>query len=191
METSDGSLSGELSSVRGIGRALLVSDGTVTNLIEAFVSEPVTLVPLEQMLTSGQERFAFLDPAEHEAMAVRSILLRGGHSGQSYLYAESQIAIERLGCEFRRDLLEAKLPIGRIWSRRKLETYKEMLSMGRREAGNLDQYFRLGRSESMLFRTYRVFSGQRPIMVITETFPENWLHFPDSAWSRHNLELES
>lgn len=175
MDAAQGVLAFDLSTVEGFSRALLVSDGTVTNLLEAYVGEPIELVPLEQVVTRGSGRFAFLEPADEEAMALRSILLRGSRSKRNYLYAESQIALDRLSDEFRKDLVAGKLPIGRIWAQRRLETYKEMLEMGRRAAKELDRFFRVEADESVLFRTYRVFAERQPIMVITEVFPERGL----------------
>jgi chorismate-pyruvate lyase len=169
---------GQLGSIASINRILLVTDGTVTNIIEAYVREPVHLAPLGQRELDSTRNLPLLEPSDGESVMERAILLRGKNSGTNYLYAESHIALDRLDSDFREELLAAQLPIGRIWTKLRLETYKEIVDMGRRPARSLCGHFKTSAESPLLFRTYRVFSRNRPIMVITETFPEHWPAMP-------------
>jgi chorismate-pyruvate lyase len=53
----------------------------------------------------------------------------------------------------------------------KLETRKEILKIWRLAAGRLGRHFGQAAHAGLLARTYRVISGGRPVMSITEYFP--------------------
>lgn len=170
----DGKL--KLSEVDPFDRVLLLSDGTLTHVIEAHALEPIGLVPLAQTLTRARRAIRSLDLKKSEALIEREILLRGVCSGHHYLFASSQIAADRLDREFRKQLLAAKLPIGVLWKKLRIETYKEILRMGRRPAADLAEHFGGDATQPLLFRRYRVFSHGRPAMIITEAFPVTGAH---------------
>jgi chorismate-pyruvate lyase len=52
----------------------------------------------------------------------------------------------------------------------RLETREEILRMWRAPVGELSGYFGVPPERELLARSYRVFSGQRPIMLIAEHF---------------------
>ena len=81
------------------------------------------------------------------------------------------ISLDKLDPDLRGDLIETDNPIGRLWVQYKLETRKEILKIWRLPAGRLSRHFGHAGSAGLLARTYRVISGGRPVMVITEYFP--------------------
>jgi chorismate-pyruvate lyase len=160
----------ELSSLGPVQRILLVTDGTLTEILEAAFLEPVQLVKLSQTLVTSAESDARLEPVAAEKFLRRKILLRG-NSGRNYVYAESLIAVERLTPSFRNELLNSDIPLGRLWLEHKLETFKKLQEIDCRADRNLAEFFPSAAQSLFLTRTYCVFSAGRPVMLVTESFP--------------------
>ncbi|MGD1090893.1 MAG: chorismate pyruvate-lyase family protein [Bryobacteraceae bacterium] len=164
----------DASSLDLLQRILLISDGTLTETLEAAFLEPIALIKLA---IDTQPASARIDALEVEAGAMlmrRKILLCGETGGINFVYAESLLVLGRLPGPFREGLVESNLPIGRLWLEQKLETWKQILTVERRPAGDSAEYFELGEDAEILARRYRVFSGGQPVMMITEHFPANY-----------------
>jgi chorismate-pyruvate lyase len=56
----------------------------------------------------------------------------------------------------------------------RLETFREIVECWREFAGPLGQYFQVDEETTLIARTYRIFAGGQPIMLITEKFPETY-----------------
>jgi chorismate-pyruvate lyase len=157
-------------------RVLLVTDGTVTAILEAAFLEGIQVVKLTQEVVKATRSHALLQLSPEEAIVERRVLLRGVTTGRNYVYAESLIAVSRMGPAFCRLLFDSDTPLGQLWLDQKLETYKEIVEMrcaaGDREA----EYFERG--SEILIRKYRVYSGGIPVMIIGEHFPRK---FPPAA----------
>jgi chorismate-pyruvate lyase len=161
----------DVNSLAPIQRVLLVTDGTLTEILEANFLERIRLVKVSQRVISATIAHAPLDPNPGEVLIERQILLRGEGSHRNYAYAESLIAIDRLGPSFRQELLDSDTPLGRLWLEHRLETFKELQEVRCQRANGLCHYFESSAASLLLVRTYRVFSGSRPVMIITEHFP--------------------
>src|ERR687886_2949251 len=77
-------------------RVLLITDGTVTDVLEAYSGEPIRVVKLAQSLGAADAETPELDLAPNERVLRRSILLQGTISGRNMLHAESVISPDRL-----------------------------------------------------------------------------------------------
>src|SRR5262245_53884621 len=162
----------DVSALDPLHRVLLVTDGTLTETLEAIFLEPIELVRVGQRNVKANASHALLEPADGETVVERKILLRGSRTGTNYVYAESLIAADRLGPEFRHGLVESDVPLGRLWIERKLETFKEFLEVRCEPAAQIPEF---GPDVStLLVRTYRVYSAGRPVFVITEHFPSTF-----------------
>src|SRR5208283_676089 len=163
----------DTSSLDPLQRVLLVTDGTLTEILEATFLERIQLIKVAQQVIHATASHAQLEPdsEQREALIERKILLQGEESGRNYAYAESLIAVDRLGSSFRDELLESNMPLGRLWLKYKLETFKELQTVQCQSASQLCGYFESPAASQLLVRTYRVFSGARPVMIITEFFP--------------------
>ena len=153
-------------------KILLITDGTVTNLLEHHLSEAMKVVKLYE----GQSKYHAspqLDTKNLEGLSVleREILLQGEKSKSNWLYAKSAIFLENLPQDFLNDLLESAQPIGKLWSKYRLETYKRILAADKEVAGNIAKYFNIEAEDQMISRTYSVYSNKKVIMIITEKFP--------------------
>ncbi|MGC2108203.1 MAG: chorismate pyruvate-lyase family protein [Candidatus Korobacteraceae bacterium] len=167
-----GNLDGfDVNSLEPLQRVLLVTDGTLTEILEAIFFERVRLVKVSQRIIPATASHALLDPTPGEALIERKILLQGVKSNRNYVYAESLIAVDRLSQSFRDELLNSGTPLGRLWLEHKLETFKELQEIRCQRAEVLGQYFECAEGAPLLARTYRVLSAGRPVMVITEYFP--------------------
>lgn len=169
----------DLSTLNSLQRILLTTDGTLTETLEAYFLERIQLVKLSEHMISASSPLPLLNLCLGDEMIERRILLRGEASGNNLVYAESLIAINELDESLRDGLLRSKTPIGRLWLEHKLETFKEIVHMGRETAGDLAPFFDISSDDNLLSRTYRVFSKRKPILMITEKFPEHFA-FNDS-----------
>jgi len=164
----------DVNSLAPLQRVLLVTDGTLTEILEANFFERIRLVKISQGVISATAAHVFLDPNPGEALIERKILLQGEESHRNYAYAESLIAVDRLGQSFHDQLLHSNTPLGRLWLEHKLETFKELKEVHCQPASGLCHYFECSDDAPLLVRTYRVFSAAKPVMVITEYFPTSY-----------------
>jgi chorismate-pyruvate lyase len=164
----------DASSLDLLQRVLLVSDGTLTDTLEAAFLEPISLRKIAIQVVPARRALPELDVLAGEPLMERKILLCGESSGRAYVYAESVLVLDRLPSRFREELVESDMPIGRLWSEHKLETWKELLAMSRHPICGLAAHFQTAGESDCLVRSYRVISGGRPLMAITEHFPATY-----------------
>ncbi|GAX45466.1 hypothetical protein NIES4075_64870 [Tolypothrix sp. NIES-4075] len=155
-------------------RILLTTDGTLTEILEAYLLEKIQLVKLSEEFIEIAKPIPALDLEVNTQIINRKVLLRGKISLNNFIYAESIIIPERLDSRFKSRLIESQEPIGRLWLEHKLETFKEIIDSGIETSEELFHYFNISKEDRMLSRTYRVFSKGQAIMMITEKFPESY-----------------
>ena len=143
-------------------RALLVTDGTVTKILEAYFWEPVGVDTLEQRFASAEAPVPWIDVAVGDRCLIRDARLRGIHSGRVFAEAFSLIRTELIPADFRRRLIDREIGIGALIRDSGLESYREVLDVGL-DADGLDG--------GSVFRTYRIVIARRPVILITEHFP--------------------
>jgi chorismate-pyruvate lyase len=155
-------------------RILLTTDGTVTDILEAYLFEQIRVIKLSEQLVLLDEELPLMNLKVGTEVIVRKVLLQGKISRKNAIYAESIVVPENLEEKFRKTLLETKRPIGKIWFEQKVETFKEILDSKKELAGDLANHFNIESSDEMLSRTYRVVTSGKPVMTITEKFPESY-----------------
>jgi len=155
-------------------RILLTTDGTVTDILEAYLFEQIQVVKLAEALHPTPQTIPELDLVAGTEVIDRQILLKGKISQRHFIYAESLIVPSRLDETFRHELLKTRTPIGKIWLDQKVETFKEIIISGKEPAHSLAEYFGISPDDTLLFRTYRVISNKQATMLITEKFPESY-----------------
>jgi chorismate-pyruvate lyase len=155
-------------------RIVLNTNGSVTDILESYLSEPIHLFKLSEKLAKMERELPNIKSSKEEPVFARKVLLRGKISRRNFVYAHSWILINNLDERFSHDLLNTKTPIGKLWSQQKVETFKEMIDSGKEPANGLSDYFCVEPEENMLFRTYSVLSQGKPTMIITEKFPESY-----------------
>lgn len=152
---------------RVLQHVLLSTDGTVVRLLEGCFGEPIRLADHVQCTRPAAPTDpAELELSEDETVLHRKVLLQGRRTGGNYVSADSLIAIDRLDPPVRDALLSTSLPIGKILVEHRVESFREILRIGRTRA----QRSGMASGEELLFRTYRIVIGGRPAMLITEEF---------------------
>ena len=152
---------------------LLSTDGTVTDLIRHYTNENIEVTKLLQQVIDADKPDA-LELDRPQRLLQRKILLSG--PTQHYLYAESFFVIDRMSEFLRKELLESNIPIGILWQREKLETYREILDHQLEHNTELLQYFPIAAKQKtdrggFLSRQYKVYHGGVVLGLITEKFP--------------------
>ena len=79
-----------------IQRILLVTDGTVTEILEAYTGESMRLIKLYEELVTLDEDLPGLELAAGQQVLRRKILLQGKMTLTNFLYADSSVALDRL-----------------------------------------------------------------------------------------------
>lgn len=155
-------------------RIVLTTDGTLTEILEAYLFEKIRIVKLAEGIVSLNRDIPSLEVERGGEVIERKVLLQGKISRKNFIYAESILVTERLEEEFKNELLHSKTPLGRLWLEHKLETFKEIIDTAEETADKLLAYFPLKPEDRVFSRTYRVFSQRQPIMTITEKFPASY-----------------
>lgn len=151
-------------------RILLITDGTLTEILEAHFLERIELVKISERMLRVEECGSSFAADACEPVMERKINLRGAQSGLRYVYAESLVLVNRLESSFQTELLETNVPLGRLWRRHRLETYKEPVGIGTHDAADFQAHLDGAEGASVLGRTYDVFSARRLVMRISEYF---------------------
>ena len=155
-------------------RIVLTTDGTLTEILEAYLFEKIRVVKLSEGLVSITQNILPLEVKQGNEVIERKILLQGKISRKNFIYAESILVPERLDEKFKDELLHSRTPLGRLWLEYKFETFKEIVDTAEESANKLSAYFPVKPEDKILSRTYRVFSRSQPIIMITEKFPASY-----------------
>jgi len=152
---------------------LLLTDGSVTTLLEAICGEEVAVRTLSQNIVRA-------DAGTAESLAVlpgamvnhRVVELINSRTGEVMIYAVSDTPLERLESDFKDDLMRADIPIGKIIRKHQIEVRREILDIGILPADDqVAALFGLSAADTLLSRKYRIIRQGAPFMVIRETFP--------------------
>lgn len=167
-----------LASLNRFQRLLLVTDGTVTELLEQYLEEPIKVEKLYEKVEHNYEALPkghseFVNATQLPVLK-REVLLQGQTTLNNWTYAESTILLNHLPQGFRTDLLKSQQPIGKLWAKYHTETYKIILHSEKSAAGDLAKHFDISPDADIVTRIYGVYSNQKLIMVITESFPDSF-----------------
>jgi chorismate-pyruvate lyase len=149
---------------------LLITDGTITPILEACTGEPMQAVRLSQAVGPCGRSDPQLELGRRRPVLRRTVLLRGSRSGIDYLHAQSVIALDRVSARLRDELLVTDRPIGRVLRDHRVETFKEILVSGHEPAGPSAVHFAVDPMQALPSRTFRLLCANDPIMRITERF---------------------
>jgi chorismate-pyruvate lyase len=167
-----------LASLSLFQKVLLITDGTVTELLEQYLNEAIKVIKLyegtEGSIKQLSEIHQPLVDVQNLPVLKRITLLQGQKTHNNWVYAESTVLLNNLAQGFREDLMHSREPIGKLWSKYRIETYKSIIAAGREQAGELAAHFKIQANDAMISRTYTVYSGNKLIMVITEKFPQQF-----------------
>jgi chorismate-pyruvate lyase len=149
-----------------VQRIMLVSDGNLTNMLQAYFLETIGIRVVAQHIMNSSDDFEV-----NRTFLKRQVVLYGTQTLRPYVYAESTLAFNQLPPELARDLQYSDIPLGRLWLHHRLETFKELIDVRVSNNETAAGHFGKDDSGSLLKRSYRVVSKGRPCMVIHEYFP--------------------
>lgn len=155
-------------------QVLVNTNGTVTQVLEAYTGEPMRIVKLSQGHVTWPGADPRLDLEAGHQVLERTVLLQGVQSGRNYLYADSVMIVDRLDEQVVNGLLNTDVPVGTLLVQSRVELFREILTVGKEVADSCALHFGIAPDEETICRTYRVLSHQRPIMLITEKFPASF-----------------
>jgi beta-ribofuranosylaminobenzene 5'-phosphate synthase len=163
---------GRLSRVQKI---LLGTDGSVTQLLESITGNPVTVKTLVQEIkpadaeTAGRVDVCVGAPVNHRVVELRDTV-----TGEVLIYAISETPVERLSPSFKKDLMMADIPIGKIIKHHQIEARREILNVRVAAASpETGRIFSLCPKEPVLSRQYQIIHQEKPLIFIEEQFPYN------------------
>jgi len=154
-------------SLSAFQKILLMTDGTVTDLIALYTGEPIKVKKIGQKIFLSDDRQKFCHP--ETPLLERDVLLCGEH--KNYLYAESIFVFGLLSRSIQYKLLETDCPIGLMWKKEKLETYRDILSHKTEVCDKVSSYFNVPSLTPIISRTYSIYHQGKILGTITEKFP--------------------
>lgn len=149
-------------------KVLLITDGTVTQLLEIYTGEKISVQKLEHVLVAGAP--SSLRVSATEPVLSRRILLRG--ATRPYMYAHSWLVPSRMPKGMQEAMLQTDTPIGQLWKAARLETYREIIDFRREQDSEVAALF--GVDTALLARTYLISAGGTPMGLIAEKFPASY-----------------
>lgn len=157
-------------------KVLLVTDGTVTQLVELYTGESIRVHKIENQIVANNvipaDTQLTLQTTDDNAVLKRIILLCG--NSKSYIYAESYFVMERLPQDMRIKLETTNIPIGLLWREAKLETHREIIEYRRECNATVAEHLGVDVDAELLSRTYMLYTNRQPMGVITEKFPAKY-----------------
>lgn len=152
-------------------RILLMTDGTVTDILKLYAGEAISVRRLEQTITRDNTQ-PLLSVSPETALLKRRVILCGDKT--NYLYAESFLVFDMLTETMRYKLLETDCPMGRVWKEERLETYREVVEHRIAPCPRVSMHFDVPLHIPILSRTYLVFVRNKSFGVVTESFPSTY-----------------
>jgi chorismate-pyruvate lyase len=154
-------------------RLLLISDGTLTEALEAHQMAPIIAEVTGQDETLLEENYAGWLNATPGARAVRRrTTLRQRLTERLLVQAEVHLIPGRLPAGFLAVLATCDKGLGAAFAALKMETRRELLWYGRRPMLGLTPEDARTSAGDGTVRGYRLTLGTQPICIVEETFPD-------------------
>jgi len=149
-------------------RLIMMSDGTVTPMVEHLAGERLAVARLRQSLgCSDPHAHDLLAVPPDEELLIRRTSLVGADTGTVYVEARSEIVLRALPPGLRVAILGTEEPIGRLLRDQRVEAFREIVT---HQAPSVV-------SPARPSRQYRAFIGGVPAFLITESFSLDRLSF--------------
>ena len=152
-------------------RLLLVTDGTVTEMLEALVGEPVKIGWRHQIRTGLENHPDSQDMHNINECLERAITLQGESTSVHWMYAESVVYHQLLSPAAQVMLIEDRIPIGTVLREQTSDNHRKLVDCGHDSNPPAAEILGVETDYLFLFRNYEVHVGPNPIMTITEWFP--------------------
>lgn len=152
-------------------RALLITDGSVTRLLEVFCNAPVGVRTIQQNILSAPDMIAdFLEISPGDDVNFREVDLYNKNNDRVLIHAISYAPLKNLPAGAITRLMKEDEPIGMIMRDDKMESRREILSIQKISLPSDDQILNK-KIKFQLSRSYRIIHNSRPIFYIEEQIP--------------------
>lgn len=157
---------GNLSSAQKI---LLATDGSVTTILDVLKGHVNIRTLTQEFREADKETASLLEINEGDTINYRVVVIEGK---EPLIYAISLIPLDRLNNNFKEDLIQADIPIGRILRKHNIESRREIKSVSIDESST--EMAEIFKSDSpMLTRTYNIIHKNQILIWLMETFPHS------------------
>lgn len=149
-------------------KILLATDGSVTTILDVLNGK-ISIKTLVQQFEKADEKIAkLLNINENDDVNYRVVLMH--KDGKPLIHAISYIPLERLDTNFKKDLIMADMPIGRILRKYNIESRREVNNVSLEKTNNdLKKLF--NSNADLLSRDYNIIRNDEILIWIKETFP--------------------
>ena len=162
-------------------KALLITDGSVTRLLECFTGSPVQIRTISQRVIPSPPEIAEEmqisagDPVNHRVVEICD-----GEVNVPLIHAVSYCPVERLPDHARTSLMQADIPIGHILRDEKIESRREITGIHMVPAGEYPPSLRNVRLHGRMFaRCYHIIHQNLPLFRIEEFVPDHLISGSD------------
>lgn len=151
---------------------MLTTDGSVTRILEALGYD-VNIKAIKQEIVSADKKLSkelnisLGEPVNHRVVIIESKI--------PLIYAVSYMPIKRLNknFKFKRDVMNANIPIGKILKKHHIESRREIEYIGvEKPNDSIKNIFNT--NELILARTYNIIHRGEILIRINEKFPITW-----------------
>ncbi|OEK09352.1 hypothetical protein A8C32_11570 [Flavivirga aquatica] len=154
-------------------KTLLVTDGTVTDLLRLYTHKDITVKKITQeMALSGSKESKL---CENETPILRREIFLG-HENENYVYANSTFIFENMSQKCQDALIETDRPIGHLWKEEKIDTYRDIIEIRIELCDSLAPFFNVEQGTRFLARTYIISNNLKILGMITEKFPISYFN---------------
>jgi chorismate-pyruvate lyase len=149
-------------------KILLATDGSVTTILDVLNGK-ISIKTLHQQFKKADERIAkLLNINVNDEVNYRVVLMH--KDDKPLIHAISYIPIKRLDENFKKDLIMADMPIGRILRKYNIESRREVNNVAI-EKTNSDLKKLFISDADLLARDYNIIRNGEILIWIKETFP--------------------
>lgn len=157
---------GNLSSAQKI---LLATDGSVTTILDVLKGHVNIRTLVQEFREADKEAASLLEINEGDTINYRVVVIEGK---EPLIYAISIIPVDRLNNDFKEDLIQADIPIGRILRKHNIESRREIKSVSVNDSTpEMAEIFKS--NNPMLTRTYKIIHKDQILIWLMETFPQS------------------
>jgi chorismate-pyruvate lyase len=155
-------------------KVLLVTDGSVSELLRLYTRGPIRARKLLQRVGTGPMADASglleaINAPVGASLLQREIMLMSGDT--PLVFAASTFVLTRLSPGTRAGLVDTEVPIGVLWRQEQAEMYRENVDIRLERHPAVAAHFGLPADTPLLSRSYTVRQGGQVMGMITEKFP--------------------
>jgi len=136
-------------------KVLTVTNGSVTQILEAYLGEPVRIRTLSQEVKEAGVLAKELNVVKTDLVNFREVEIMD-QKGKVMVRAKSWTPLKRLELGFKDDLMKADVPIGKLLVKHNIEARRELLDASI-EGNNVKRTYNIIRKGEILMRIEEIF----------------------------------